>query len=214
MESKYYFVHINPWIGKFYGKGMYKSRILILGDSEYQTIPGQRESAEDTIWCIEQAILGKSRQAFFTNVATMMLGYTPSTEAERSHFWHSVAYYNFVQEQVGAGAGIPATPKMRREVAPDAFLEILRKYEPEFIIVLGLTNWSWLPEADAPGRYLPADPPSNNRDDIRQTYLYNTTPGHQALAVAVKHPSRAFSALEWHRWLLDGIPELVPRLAS
>jgi len=205
----YQYVRIHPWIGERYGKGLYKHRILVLGESEYQAEGRKPPSKTDTCWCVKGVIAGTKRSAFFSNITVMFLGQAPQDKNERSRFWHSIAFYNYVQEHVGARAGIRPTKEMWRGEAPAAFREVLAKHKPKYIVVLGFCNWKWLLKADRIGPCISALPPANTKpDDIRQTYWYEVPGKAEALAIAVKHPSRAFDAAEWHKWLKAALPAL------
>lgn len=207
--QKYKHVRIYPWLGESYGQGIFKHRVLVLGESEYQVREGQAASKDDTRWCVRHVIKSDKQSAFFRNIATMFLGHTPEDKTERSRFWNSIVFYNYVQEHVGFGAGTRPTSLMWRGVAPTAFREVLRRHTPDYVLVLGFGNWNWLVRADRNGPTIRAVPPTSSKSrDIRQTYWYETNRNGEALAIAVKHPSRAFNALAWHRWLKAAVPDL------
>jgi hypothetical protein len=203
VKYHYQTVKLHPWIGKSYGHGLYKHPILILGESEYDKY-GQAAKCGDTNWCINEVITGeKPGRKYFPNIASMFLGREPETQGERSEFWQSVAYYNYVQEQLPSSRTRP-NRQMWRSTAPEAFREVLAKHKPKFVVVLGFDNWRWLLAADRDGPVIRAQPPVTIRsrdNDIRRTYWYKTGPHSEALAIAVKHPSRVFDPSDWHLWL-------------
>jgi hypothetical protein len=213
---RYRHVKINPWVGGQYGSSeLFNGPLLVVGESEYQAIDGQPPSRHDTQWCVRHVIkddihllLGqKKRGAFWTKTASLLLGHKPLDAKERARFWHSVAYYNFIQTQAGSGSRV----RKKREVwlgAQEAFREVLRKLNPEYVVVLGFENWYHRGQHDSRGLYVKSQPPVQSKwSDLRQTLSYKTEKG-EALAVAVKHPSTGFNSQEWHDWLRSAIPRL------
>src|SRR5436305_2068367 len=144
MPLSYKYVRIYPWVGDCYEEGgLYKHRVLILGESEYQTRKGQKASNGNTRWCVRQVIQGKKvaphvrEGPFFRNIAAMFLGTGGEIDAGLNDFWNSVAFYNYIQRHVGFSAKAQATRAMWQDpVAIDAFREVLRKHDPEYIVVL------------------------------------------------------------------------------
>ena len=216
IAPKYQHVRIHPWIGSQYRnvKGLFKSRLLILGESEYQTHKGQEESWEDSIWCIRRFIEGKTPEdkfsgKFFSNITTMLLGLEAKTKEGRAFVWESIGFYNYIQRQVGIGPKAQATPEMWNERAAKlGFREVLQNLDPQYIIVLGFENWNWIGKADADAHCITATPPANsNWNDIRKLCWFNTPTG-RALSVGIKHPAVAFNAQKWHKWLLTAFPDV------
>ncbi|MDQ1087007.1 hypothetical protein [Siphonobacter sp. SORGH_AS_1065] len=128
-----------PWVGDKYFES--KPRILILGESHY----GQPEdySNDFTQWVVnEYAVKPANRLRFFTTIANTITGHSGWMEDEkRSEFWHSVAFYNYIQELVGTGARIRPSDEMWVQ-AQALFFETLTTLKPEIVIVLG-KELSW-----------------------------------------------------------------------
>ena len=105
-----------PWIGENYQQGRWGKRVLVLGESHYQwdeNMPIDNWPTL-TIECVEEIISGHAQgrwQAFWTKVAVASLGHT-STLDEKRTFWHSVAFYNYIQHCVGFGPYARPTPEI------------------------------------------------------------------------------------------------------
>ncbi len=212
---RYKHVKLAPWIGREYGKSiLFKGRLLVVGEGEYQTIDGQPPSRGDTQWCVRHVIkddihllLGRKRSAFWTKTASLLLGHKPRDDRERNQLWHSVAYYNFMQCHAGFGPRVRKNPALWIG-APEAFREVLWKHSPDYVVVLGFETWCHLGQDDGAGRNVKKAPPVQcKRSDLRETYYYETEEGN-ALAVAVKHPATAFNSQCWHKWLRSAVPRL------
>jgi hypothetical protein len=192
-------IRFEPWVGDRYDSGgLLGVRTLVLGESHY----GESEDASSQVTrgVVQQWAMEK-RSAFFTKVAKLLLnlpaGHWLSDET-RAAFWHSVAFYNYVQEFPGASARIRPTEAMWQAARP-AFFEMLNRLRPAAIIVLGFELWSRLP-----------DPSSLQQVDDQTFKVYGGdafTP--RVLAARVQHPSSGgFSYAPWServQALLDNV---------
>jgi hypothetical protein len=174
-----------PWVGDKYKRGgLFHKRVLILGESHYNR-DGPALTAGITRQCIRGQINGDGTMAqkFWTNITMTFLDHKPTTSEERHAFWHSVAYYNYVQVCVGFRPRVRPSPSMWRQSEP-AFLEVLSTLRPQFILVLGCDLWNRLP----PG--LDGSAPVKRGAKWKKTRRYpigdNTG---TALAYGIKHPS-------------------------
>lgn len=180
-----------PWRGNTYGAGsQWKLRVMVLGESHYGT--NSRQSL--TIDCVTDIIPGDWRHPFWTKVASLFCGPTPAAQ-RAAEFWNSVLFYNYIQELVGEGPGGRRSRQMWQRGAA-GFLEVVTYYEPDFLLVLGKTLWSQLPEKGHSG------PEIRLPDDrSRETWVYPHGSG-AALAVAINHPaSRGWKSEHWSPWV-------------
>jgi hypothetical protein len=92
----------------------------------------------------------------------------------RHTFWHSVAFYNYIQEFVGSRARERPTEEMWND-AEKPFFMILTKLKPDFILVLGKSLWDGMPN-------------KNSSDDSGSSCKYIVN-GHPAIALRINHPS-------------------------
>ena len=134
-----------PWIGEQYQQNMWGRRVLVLGESHYQWNENQPIDNWPTltIECVEELLAGEYTDRFWTNIAVAFLDPPPHhipSLAEKGEFWHSVAFYNYIQQCVGFGPYPNPTPRMWNESLP-AFQYLLNTLQPELVIVLGRPNW-------------------------------------------------------------------------
>lgn len=128
-----------PWVGEKYKEST--PRILILGESHYSN---PEDYSEDfTQWVVkEYAIDPEKRLRFFTTIANTITGHSGWMDDEkRQEFWHSVVFYNYVQELVGAGSRIRPSETMWYR-AKEPFFSTLDQLAPQIVIVLG-KELSW-----------------------------------------------------------------------
>jgi len=187
-------VTFKPWIGRNYRSAAHwGSRLLILGWSHYKqfTFP-EPLYTRHVIRAHLNGEAGAGHQ-FWTDVARVLTGKPSFTPGERREFWRSVAFYNYIQEFVGAGPeAAPTKLAWARSHAP--FREVLRQLEPDIILVLGRVLWRKMLPQDLPGPSVGHAP-----DDAVPTEgrLYRTGTRKLAFAVGIKHPSRGFNYRTW-----------------
>lgn len=172
-----------PWIGDRYGEQ--SPRLLLLGESHYGEGADQ---ADATIKLTRQFVEGDMNHRFWTSTMKIVEG--PDCPMDRGEFWNGVAFYNYVQQSVGANAGDRPTPKQFRD-SEAAFFQVLDDVKPDAILVLGTELWDKMPnegERSKPGRPLVV------AEEEHKSWIY-TYEGGQALTTWVPHPSRHFS---WH----------------
>ena len=106
MENRmpYKHVTIEPWIGDYYGRNrsVFAKKVLVLGEAEYGTTLGQKASKADTQFCISREAIPNGGR-LYSVVAGLLTGRLPESERDRVSFWHSIIYYNYVQEHAGFG---------------------------------------------------------------------------------------------------------------
>jgi hypothetical protein len=155
-------VNFKPWVGKHYNRPecLFGVKLMILGESHYSReepsdkdaprfapkhgdLHNPKKKAEEkatTIRVIKKFGIGhpENQGRTFTKIAKLVLNRRVGqlTEAERSDVWQHLVFYNFVQEYVGKEARVRPTSQMwAKGVEP--LLSVLRKYDPELILVLG-----------------------------------------------------------------------------
>jgi hypothetical protein len=181
-----------PWVGSEYTKGFNGRKTLILGESHYywdesNPIAKQRRI---TIECIEEQIEEGYRKAFWTKLASAMIGKSP-TKGDKASFWHSVAFYNYVQASAGTGPRI--RPKKESwDISVSPFQIVVDELCPDIIVVLGYRLWDMLPNLSG------HEGPPIEGSSASNPWFYPHKSG-QAMAFSIKHPSSSFSWEEWHR---------------
>lgn len=193
MES----VFFRPWKGIHYEGGLFQKRILIVGTSHYQWNKNISLTENLTTECVEEQLNGIRTHPFWTKIVAAFLNRRPSLQDKRQ-FWHGVAFYNYVQFNVGFGPRIP--PKGDMWVRSKAgFMEVLQTLAPECVIVLGYELWKHLPPFGHKG------PPMEGAKQT-ETWRYPLDNGREVLAYAILHPSSGgFSGTYWHPFIMRAI---------
>lgn len=184
-------IKFTPWTGAQYESGLHGNKILILGESPYRPEDVENDINDSSLTShrIQTQIDGDCSYKFWTNIAIALLNRKP-TLADKKAFWHSVAYYNYVQESVGNGPRIPPSKDAWKR-GEEAFLEVLSELKPSLVIVLGYRLWARLP---ALGRLAGA---MIDSAPVPDTWIY-PYPGGSCLAFNIRHPSSGFSGWNWH----------------
>lgn len=190
-----------PYIGPEYGSPhRWGVTILILGESHYaeDMEAGEPLGTEFTRGVIQEVLNGIRKPAFnfFAKVAGLFYGGRHASEAERIEFWHSVAYYSFVQACVGNSPRRRPTSLMW-ERAELPFVETLQLLDPELVLVLGRELWVHLPALNS------------GETDIqlggeRMSARFYARRTGRALAFAINHPSSiGWSYRKWAPWTVQ-----------
>ncbi len=111
-------VFFRLWVGTNYQRGGFRAkRVLILGESHYRWDEKIPLTEGITVQCVEERIGGDATHPFWTKIAVTFLNKQPSVQDKRG-FWGSVAFYNFVQADVGFGARVRPTDEMWAQSEP------------------------------------------------------------------------------------------------
>ena len=151
-------VFFQPFVGKDYANGgIFGKRVMILGESHYCD-----EACTDCGDCrlhrecmtFTQDVLrdylyeGKERQNWmrtFLKFERSLVG-EETDQAMRLRIWNSVIFFNYLQ--VAMGGPRQAGTGEQYSQANAAFLDVIEKYQPEYIIVWGKRLWNHLPGDD------------------------------------------------------------------
>jgi hypothetical protein len=201
-------VYFQPWVGTNYANSRWDLRVLIVGESHYEYEPERwrdgRLMARDTTQHILGNLIGpeQERRPHWTKIATSFLGEKPPRlppSGPMFSFWHSVAYFNFVQEGVGLDNQSKATDEMFA-ASSSAFVQVLAKTRPDFVVVMSRRAW----------RYLPPD--SIQLGTIPNLYrvgsVAQTASRNSILFMGLPHPRAAAqfgNARHWQPVIMKGI---------
>lgn len=201
-----------PWVGDNYWDGFTGGpRLLILGESHYGDGPPDRNFTQrltrqyaegqwnHRFWTgIMQTVVGHPRAEIKQGVHIQPINGGPAIAMNQESFWHSVAFYNYIQEFV-AEPGMPPPPGAWQAARP-AFEAVLEALEPQALLILGARLWNHLP-GPAPGSEHQEyeGPPLGVGELDGHAWVYQLPNGHEVLAAGIHHPSsRGFSRERWH----------------
>lgn len=139
-------VRFAPWVGSQYAQGFCGLRILLVCESHYGDRKHERPTATAEI--VKALALGDKhplatgkirRHPHFTKIMSAVKNVRESfSRAQKKEFWHSVAYYNFLQEFIRDTRVLP--PKDAWERGDSAFAEVLDVLAPDLIVCLSARN--------------------------------------------------------------------------
>ena len=195
-----------PWIGNNYTNGgIFDKKILILGESHYGSDKDSWFNENLTILSIQEKIgeakgeKGKFyKKAFHTNIFKAF-NEKPATNQNKIEFWHSVAYFNYVQGSVGE------KPRERPEkndwdLSFSAVKKTFDLLKPEIIVVLGYTLWENIWRKFDFEIY--KETTFNKNHNIHRLKLE-----YRPLMFCIKHPSAGFSSDYFRPEILKYIKE-------
>ena len=196
-----------PWTGEGYGEvndfGL-PANLLIVGESHYGNPKGW--DRQITVGVVRE-YCKDGGYSFFTKIIRTVLGPdTPAdTSEQRTRFFKSVAFYNYVQRSVGNAPDIPPTKEMWDEAAAP-FHTTLESLRPTHILACGMRLWDNMPSPE--GAWTP--PPESlthwlDSVDFPTPWppksllgCYRHSEG-QSVVLAIHHPSwKRYQPSAWH----------------
>jgi len=136
-------VFFKPWVGENYANGFNGKKVLALGDSHYN----QGDEVEDFVHNLVAHFIeyknGDTRHMPWMNTYTkfgnVLLGEKADAKATVD-FWNSIVFYNYVQKSQARHSKAPSDEEYNNSHI--AFVEVLKEYQPNLIIVWGWRLWS------------------------------------------------------------------------
>ena len=200
-----------PWVGDNYWDGFAGGpRLLILGESHYGDGPPDRNLTKDLT---RQYAEGQWNYNFWTGIMQTVVGHTRAEIEQgvdlqsingdlaiamcRESFWHSVAFYNYIEELLPGPGQAPPAPAWR--AARPAFEVVLEALEPQALLILGARLWNHLPGPTlCNGHQDYVYGPLHAGELDGHAWVYQIPNGH-VVAAGIRHPSsRGFNWEEWH----------------
>lgn len=180
-------VHFLPWVGKNYeNNGILGKRLLILGESHYtkKFIDSPREITKyHTRHVIQVWALDRTAR-FYTITRKLILkslendSISSKINMNKSQFWDSVSFYNYVQSFVGNKARVRPN-SAQWENAKNPLGDVLKKLHPDFCVVLGKQLWSEVSK--------------NLSKSVDSDFKYFEVDGKKIYFIHTAHPSSGIS---------------------
>src|SRR5574344_1494302 len=102
-------------------------------------------------------------------------------------WWERIAMYNFVQVPMLGPRESPSSQDFRD--SDDAFFTILEQLKPDCVIAWGKRLYNNLPRTGRQG------PDCGDEE----TWIYETSDGHEVRVLPIIHPSAAFDTAYWQK---------------
>lgn len=130
----------DPWMGEHYhDQGIDGLRLLILGESHHEADGDDGENHREFTKEVIRKLCLEGKYQFFAKVQQLVQGLEPGVpidQTKRRDFWNRVAFYNYVQQIVGTGPGVPPSDSMWKD-AQKPFVETLQELRPHMVLILG-----------------------------------------------------------------------------
>jgi hypothetical protein len=185
-----------PWIGNDYYKGgIFHKKILILGEAHYCWTIKDCEGCQlgikngcngMTIQVIKNQISENGQKhAIFTKLAKLFLDKESINLTEKTSFWNSVTFYNYIQTSAADKARVAPSNEMW-SISEIPFYEVMEKLEPDFLLVLGSRLWENLPGQEKVD--WPEGPILSDNSIMERTWYYKGK-NKNTLSLTIYHPS-------------------------
>ncbi len=189
-------VFFKPWVGKNYETGgNLGKKVMVLGDSHYLENKGDATS-NDTLEVVETFLDSNTDFAGWMNTFTKFersVFNKVLNQTERDEFWHSILFYNYIQEALSGPRADFDYGLYEKYFEP--FMEVLESYQPDVIIAWGQRLFTALPG----GSGKDGIPLSIDNIPYNKCWTYTLKNGHQVRMYAIQHPSSGFSWDYWHK---------------
>ena len=197
-----------PFVGSSYADGgLFGKRIMVLGESHYcdegcadcGDCLRHREWMGFTNGVVKQYLDDRvERQRWMQTLLKFersLVG-RETDQALRQRIWQSVVFYNYLQVAMGGPREAGTSAQYRQ--AGDALVEVMDKYQPEYVIAWGKRLWSNMPgERWREGEDIVVD------GYHVATGAYFLSNGRQVKVMAVNHPSVGYPWDYWSRVIQD-----------
>ena len=201
-------VFFEPWVGKDYGstKSIFQKKVLVLGDSHYcekcetcgnrDLHSGCTQFTQNTIGVyLNPNEHGKWKKTYSTFLNSIFGKGT--SLSERTRFFDSVAFYNFLQVSAGDNATSANAYNYYDPKHLAAFYEMLNEVLPDIILLWGNRVWDVLPNDWGDGEAKKGDPIPVRNLAFTQ-YLTYPFHGTEITLVGTHHPCSGFPSEFYH----------------
>lgn len=199
-------INFTPWIGENYKTGINNKKTIILGEAHYLN------DVENNNWnlpekkpkftkaCISAQIGidkgdGVWTHPFFTKIVSAITGITSPNNDQKTEFWNSVIFMNYIQEFVDGGARKRPT-KSQWEQAVSYFQNIVMIHKPENILVFGYDLWDHVSKTLK--NTVIEEVKLSGKKRATNSYFISDNEEYSFNVLPFYHPSSRFSPSQWH----------------
>jgi hypothetical protein len=211
-------IKILPWVGENYqnGGGIFRQRTLILGGSQYsegyenfhteEGLAEWRSFTNDVVYYYLDSGISGRWKGTYTSFINSVFGHHTDAE-QRSKFFDSVIFYNYLQEIAGATASEAGNFNYGAPCHFEAFREVLENHRPEVVIAWGNKVWDALPNDWGYGSAEITNGITVG-DKTSQKIFHYPFCGSVVRLVGVRHPSISYSS-DFHHQVFKQLGLLV-----
>lgn len=181
--------HFQPWVGSGYCDSIH--RLLLVGEGHYLS---QSELVYDTP-TLTKEIIGRVRDGtqvlpFYTRTASTVLDVNYLGSNERTEFWDTVAFYNYIPKVAASRARERPSAEMWAS-APGPFCAVLTALRPRCVLVLGKSLWNAI-------RFIDGWSSRASEQADLAIRIWGSPDGHDVFATWIAHPSSfGYSRMKW-----------------
>lgn len=176
-----------PYVGSQYECSRWGCRVMVLAESlEGQPEEGDVEFTREVMrHLFDGSVAFDYWMRMFIKFASALSGERESRDTcER--VWDELLFYSYAQS-LEPGPRAALTEEQLGD-AKEAFMEVLRQWCPEVVLVWGTRLYGNLPTEGRKGTPCMGI----------ETWVYEPAPGYSVRVLAVQHPASAFSTEKWH----------------
>ncbi len=188
-------IKFEPWIGDNYNEGIDGKKVLVLGESHYcaslsDAHPSMTKEVIRDLFDPDSEF--ENYKNTYTKFAKSITGnFGKMSVEEKATFWHSVAFYNYVQEPISGPRVAPTEAQFK--LSEQAFREVLATLRPDVVIAWGHRLYNHLPGDGHQGAEV------HGCDGTAfETWVYPLGGGKTCKVLGIDHPSVGFSPEYWY----------------
>lgn len=170
-------------------------KVLVLGESHYsdEELP-EEEMHSFTREVLKLFLEAEERQNWMRTFVKFerALANCITDKEDSKKIWNHLMFYNYLQNMIQGPRLAGTTEEYERSVKP--FLEVLKSYRPDYIIVWGKRLFENLSESSMGDKYV---------QDKGVAGCFYSIDGYEGKVIPVNHPSVGFAWDYWHGFIVD-----------
>lgn len=180
-------IRVLPYVGSGYEHSRWGRRVMVIGESQCSRPKGVDANFVRNV--MVRLLDGDGPFDFWMNAFIKFASALTGEQQRRktcAGVWGEVMFYSYVQALVLEPR--QAFSEEQLQGANEAFLEVLREWRPDAVLVWGSHPYEGLPFEGCSGE--PCEGVG--------TWVYSPAPGYSVNLLKVQHPASSFSWKGWH----------------